>query len=190
MYAATTSSSVVSALFFGIPVHPGEDASAKEEDDWWRVFDGVLAGTDSAHYVAGQVPPSALANQEIDITGYAEVTVPDVSDGKYFQALEHNRKVRVAVAENARRKQAREDAELKAAVALAAALDTALRPKSTALLFRLHRRRIATRRRRRCWGLIYLMDTHLSAHCAPLAPLARPRPLRSARTSGTRSSIG
>ena len=125
MYAAPTSSAAITSLFFGIPVHPGEDASAKEEDDWWRVFDGVIAGTDSAHYIAGQAPPSALANKDIDLTGYAEATVPAESDSKYFQIMEHNRKVRVAVAENARRKEAREDAELKAAVALAGALDTA-----------------------------------------------------------------
>ena len=80
MFAATTSNTVLTSLCFGIPVHPGEDASAKEEDDWWRVFDGVIAGTDSAHYIAGQTPPSALANKEIDITGYAEVTVPADTD--------------------------------------------------------------------------------------------------------------
>ena len=47
MFAATTSNAVGS-VFSGIPVHPGEDASAKEEDDWWRIFDGVLAATDAS----------------------------------------------------------------------------------------------------------------------------------------------
>ena len=37
--------------FSGIPVHPGEDASAKEEDDWWRVFDNVIPHRRSLYWV-------------------------------------------------------------------------------------------------------------------------------------------
>ena len=29
--------------FSGIPVHPGEDAAAKQEDDWWRIFNSVVS---------------------------------------------------------------------------------------------------------------------------------------------------
>jgi hypothetical protein len=59
VFAAVHSESSASSVhsFLGIPVHPGEDASAKEEDDWWRIFNGILASTDAVHYVAGRVPP-------------------------------------------------------------------------------------------------------------------------------------
>ena len=51
--------------------------------------------------------------------------------------MEHNRKVRAAVAENARRKISLKDYEQRSAQALATALDTSLRPKAASLLLRL-----------------------------------------------------
>ena len=44
--------------FLGIPVHPGEDAAAKQEDDWWRIFNSVVSNTDAIHFIATKVPPS------------------------------------------------------------------------------------------------------------------------------------
>ena len=57
LYAAAEGPAISGSQFSGITVHPGEDASAKEEDDWWRIFDGVLSATDSVHYIAGNDPP-------------------------------------------------------------------------------------------------------------------------------------
>eukprot|EP00966_Prymnesium_polylepis_P100863 2336011-Prymnesium_polylepis.1 len=56
-------------LFSGISAHPGEDASAKEDDDWWRHSDAV-------HFIAGLTPPRLSALDPIDILGYSAVTVP------------------------------------------------------------------------------------------------------------------
>ena len=75
MFAATEAAAPTST-FTGIPVHPGEDASAKEEDDWWRVFDSVLSGTDAAHWIAGQPPPRLALLDPADLTNYTEVPVP------------------------------------------------------------------------------------------------------------------
>ena len=57
MFAAAEAAAPTSA-FTGIPVHPGEDASTKEEDDWWRIFESVVSGTDAAHWIMGAVPPA------------------------------------------------------------------------------------------------------------------------------------
>ena len=51
--------------------------------------------------------------------------------------MEHNRKVRAAVAENERRKVALKDYEQRSAQVLATALDMSLRPKAASLLLRL-----------------------------------------------------
>ena len=74
MFAATEAAAPTST-FTGIPVHPGEDASAKEEDDWWRVFDSVLSGTDAAHWIAGQPPPRLALLDPADLTDYSHVLV-------------------------------------------------------------------------------------------------------------------
>ena len=52
-------------------------------------------------------------------------------------AMDHNRKVRAASAENDRRAVALKDYEQRSAQALATALDSSLRPKSASLLLRL-----------------------------------------------------
>ena len=44
--------------FSGIPVHPGEDSAAKQEDDWWRVFNSVVSNTDAIHFIANKRPVS------------------------------------------------------------------------------------------------------------------------------------
>ena len=139
LYALATELPAVSAAAFnGIPVHPGEDASAKQETDWWRVVDKVLSATDAAYYIAGTPPPSMAALAHTDMTGYSEVTLPAKTAGRdYFAAVDHNRKVRAAVQENVRKQQAREGAQLRSAIALATALDTALRPNAMSLLTRL-----------------------------------------------------
>ena len=72
MFAATEAA-VSAATFNGIPVHPGEDASAKEEADWWRLFDGIVAVTDSAHYIAGSLPPRVAHLQDADLTDFVEL---------------------------------------------------------------------------------------------------------------------
>ena len=59
MYAASTETSVVAVSGFGSLVHPGEDASAKEEDDWWRPAEAIVAGTDAA-YFSVDLPPFFL----------------------------------------------------------------------------------------------------------------------------------
>ena len=93
----TTNSSAGS--FYGIPVHPGEDASAKEEDDWWRVTESVVGLTDAAYYIVKAEPPRLSHLESKDLTGYVELTVPAVSDANYLKTLEYNRKVKTAVAE-------------------------------------------------------------------------------------------
>eukprot|EP00966_Prymnesium_polylepis_P220122 5092168-Prymnesium_polylepis.1 len=55
-------------------------------------------------------------------------------------AIEHNRRIKAAVAENARRATVYKDYEKRSAQALATALDTALRPKAGSLLSRLKRK--------------------------------------------------
>ena len=60
MFAATTELTAASVQqFSGIPVHPGEDASAKEDDDWWRQTESVLASTDRLFTSSRGVPPRA-----------------------------------------------------------------------------------------------------------------------------------
>ena len=44
----------------GFPVHPGEDAAAKQEDDWWRVANSVLSNADAMHFIAGTNPHASL----------------------------------------------------------------------------------------------------------------------------------
>ena len=141
MYAAAEMGpAITGSQFSGITVHPGEDASAKEEDDWWRIFDGVLSSMDAVHYIAGNEPPRLAHLLPVDNTGYTEVTVPaDDTDPSYFKAIEHNRKVKAAVLENVRRKTVRDDCKWQSAKLLAAALDQALRPKAASLLFRLQK---------------------------------------------------
>jgi hypothetical protein len=39
-----------------IPVHPDEDAAAKQEDDWWRALNNVLSNVDAIHFIAGRTP--------------------------------------------------------------------------------------------------------------------------------------
>ena len=147
LYAASESSGhTYTSGYFGIPVHPGEDASAKEESDWWRIFNGIIASTDAVHYAAGEEPPRLAHLKPADLTDYAEVTVPAATEASYMKAVGHNRHVRAAVAENTRRATMRDDHQWHSATSLAAALDTALRPKAASLLFRLQKKhRDATR---------------------------------------------
>lgn len=123
--------------FSGITVHPGEDASAKEEADWWRIFDGVITTANGVHYIAGAVPPRMAHLADADLTDFAEMTVPAKTAEPYLEMVDHNRKVRAAKAENTRRAAMRLDHEWQSANALAAALDTQMRPRAASLLFRL-----------------------------------------------------
>ena len=109
MLYAAVEAAAPSATFTGIPVHPGLDASAKEEDDWWRAFDNVLKGTDAAHWVVSRDPPRLASLEPADLSGFTEVAVPASSDAGYFPASQHNMKVRAAVQENERRRKVRED---------------------------------------------------------------------------------
>eukprot|EP00966_Prymnesium_polylepis_P168841 3903904-Prymnesium_polylepis.1 len=53
MYVAGAEASAVSAQqFTGIPVRPGEDARAKEDDDWWRQFNNVLSSSTAQVHIA------------------------------------------------------------------------------------------------------------------------------------------
>ena len=91
LYAATESSgSTFTSGYHGIPVHPGEDASAKEETDWWRIFNGVIASTDAVHYAAGEEPPRLAHLKPADLTDYAELTVPAPSEASYMKVVTHN----------------------------------------------------------------------------------------------------
>ena len=91
--------------FSGIPVHPGEDTSAKEEDDWWRQLENVLTTTDAVHFIQGRTPPPACAVGASRLIG---VHCGCGASGWRCQpaqlaAVEHNRKVESAVVENKRR---------------------------------------------------------------------------------------
>ena len=141
MYAATetAASAPAAGQICGIPVHPGVDASAKAEDDWWRIFNGILSTHDAVHYTAGSMPPRLTHLVDADMADFSEVTLPDASEPSYLKVIDHNRRVRAAVAENKRRAAMRTDYRWQSATALATALDTALRPKAASLLFRLQK---------------------------------------------------
>ena len=142
IYAAVAEPTATTvAQFSGIPVHPGEDTSAKEEDDFWRQLENVLATTDAAHFIQGRTPPRLVQLELADLSGYTTVTVPSAGGlNQQLAAVEHNRKVESAVAENKRRTVMLDDLKRRSATALATALDTALRPKAAALLLRLQRK--------------------------------------------------
>ena len=109
MLYAAVDAAAPTASFSGIPVHPGVDASAKEEDDWWRAFDNVLKGTDAAQWGVKHDPPRLSALEPADLSGFTEVTVPAPTADGYFAASQHNMKVRAAKQENKRRTKVRED---------------------------------------------------------------------------------
>jgi hypothetical protein len=83
------------------------------------------------HFIAGCTPPRLISLDPIDISGYTVVTVPAVGNelNEHLAALEHNRKMAAAKAENDRRKALLIDHQTRSATALAAALDAALQPK-------------------------------------------------------------
>eukprot|EP00966_Prymnesium_polylepis_P318144 7348767-Prymnesium_polylepis.1 len=59
IHAATTPeqpAATTVSQFNGIPVHPGEDAAAKQDEDWWRIFNSVLSNTDAIYFIAKKVP--------------------------------------------------------------------------------------------------------------------------------------
>ena len=143
MYVAGAENTTAAAqLFSGISVHPGEDASAKEDDDWWRQFNNVLSSSDAVHFIAGRTPPRLSALDPIDMSGYTAVTVPAVGNklNEHLAALEHNRKVAAAQAENVRRKAMLLDHASRSATSLASALDASLRPKAASLLLRMQKK--------------------------------------------------
>jgi hypothetical protein len=61
------------------------------------------------HYAAGKEPPRLAHLKPADLTDYAEVAVPTPTEASYMKIIAHNRYVRAAVAENARRATMRED---------------------------------------------------------------------------------
>ena len=106
IYAAVAEPSAATvAQFSGIPVHPGEDTSAKEEDDWWRVTENVIANSDAIHFISNRTPPRLSGLDQVNLSGYTAVAVPAAATSlnQHLAALEHNRKVEAALAENARR---------------------------------------------------------------------------------------
>eukprot|EP00966_Prymnesium_polylepis_P184326 4272404-Prymnesium_polylepis.1 len=88
--------------------------------------------------------------------------------------MEHNRKVRAAIAENARRKISLRDYEQRSAPALATALDTSLRPNAASLLFRLQAKFKDGRVDQLSWALRCTTATRWCESCALFVP---PRPL-------------
>ena len=142
IYAAVAEPTAATvAQFSGIPVRPGEDTSAKEEDDWWRQLENVLATTDAVHFIQGRTPPRLAQLEQADLLGYTVVSVPpDAGLSQRLAAVEHNRKVEAATAENKRRAVMLDDHKRRSATALATALDTALRPKAAALLLRMQKK--------------------------------------------------
>ena len=133
----TTTSSVppVSAL----AIHPGNDCSAKEEDDWWRLVDAAIDASDSAYFLVGTMPPRLAHLKLRDLSAYTKVAVPTAGDKGHLASLEHNRKVDEAEAQNDARAAQLQDIELRTSTALARALDAALRPNTASLLFSLQK---------------------------------------------------
>ena len=102
-------------------------------------FNLVVSNTDAIHFIAKKVPPRLHSLEPADLSGFTAVVVPASGDTGYTisaatAAMEHNRKVRAAVAENARRKV---HSWTTSSAPLATALDTSLRPKAASLLLRL-----------------------------------------------------
>ena len=111
IFAATSDSTTSSSSglsFSGLTIHPGEDASAKEEDDWWRLTESVISQTDAAFYIVVKEPPRLSHLEAKDLTGFSEVAVPASTEVSNLKVLDYNRKVKAAVAENAQRAKARE----------------------------------------------------------------------------------
>eukprot|EP00966_Prymnesium_polylepis_P315183 7282724-Prymnesium_polylepis.1 len=112
LYAATNSTELPAATvsqFSGIAVHPGEDAAAKQDDDWRRIFDAVVSNTDAVHFIAKKPPPRLHSLAPADLSGFSAVPVPAAGDANYSitsatSAMDHNRKVKATEAENSRRK--------------------------------------------------------------------------------------
>ena len=81
LYAATQDTPAPALQqFTGIPAHPGEDGAAKQEDDWWRVFNSVLSNSDAMHFIADETPPRLAALEAADLSDYSAVAVPPVTD--------------------------------------------------------------------------------------------------------------
>jgi hypothetical protein len=90
-----------------IPVHPGEDAAAKQEEDWWRQLDHVLSNVDAIHCIAGKTPPRLSSLEPTDLTEIVRVPLPTSSEtnaATLSAAIKHNQLVKTSHAENARKK--------------------------------------------------------------------------------------
>ena len=144
LYASDVATTISVPPVSALPIHPGNDCSAKEEDDWWRQADAVIDASDSTYFLVGDTPPRLAHLKPRDLTGYQRVTVPAASDKGHLHAIDHNRKVDDAVALNEARKEQLADVELRASTALSRALDTSLRPNAASLLFSLQAAHINT----------------------------------------------
>jgi hypothetical protein len=123
-----------------ISVHPGEDAAAKQEDDWWRSLNHVLSNVDAIHFIAGKTPPRLSSPEPTDLTDFVRVPLPASSDtnaATISAAMKHNQLVKTSHAENVRKRILLDDYRQRSAQALYTALDAALRLKAGSLLSRL-----------------------------------------------------
>ena len=126
--------------FLVLPVHPGEDAAAKQEDDYWRVFNHVISNVDAIHFIAGTLPPRLSSLEQTDLTEMVRVLTPASSESNaaaVSAAQKHNQFIKTSHAENARKRVLLADYKQRSAQALYTALDASLRPKAGSLLSRL-----------------------------------------------------
>ena len=126
--------------FLVLPVHPGEDAAAKQEDDYWRVFNHVISNVDAIHFIAGTLPPRLSSLEQTDLTEMVRVLTPASSEtnaAAVSAAQKHNQFIKTSHAENARKRVLLADYKQRSAQALYTALDASLRPKAGSLLSRL-----------------------------------------------------
>jgi hypothetical protein len=137
LYSADVSAVHSVSTVLSLPVHPGNDCSAKEEDDWWRQADAAVDATDSAYFLVGAMPPRLAYLKQRDLSGYTRVAVPVATEKGYLHSMDHNRKVDEAVAQNETRKAQIDDIQLRVSIALARAMDSSLRPNAASLLFSL-----------------------------------------------------
>ena len=118
------------ASHYGFPIHPGEDPTEKEEEEWWRVVDRIADSTEIGALARGESPASFARFKTRTLnTDMSIMTVP-VEDASNFQQrmaiIKHNQTVQAILDENAQRAAAEAAHIVQLKRGLAAALDAAM----------------------------------------------------------------